>query len=100
MLAHATDSLALPAAARRRAVSAAKARIGQCALFVGHESVQLHGGIGTSDELVVSHYLKRLVMIDMAYGNSDYHLAQVADTIAAAPGAQTATAQPLEAGVA
>ena len=96
MLNHATDSLALPAAARQRAVSAAKARIGQCALFVGHEAIQLHGGIGTSDELVVSHYLKRLVMIDMAFGNSDYHLSRVADSIPAAPTAEPATAPQLE----
>jgi len=65
-------------AQRRRTVSAAKARIGQCGLFVGHQAVQLHGGIGTSDELAVSHYLKRLLMIDMAYGNSDHHLEQFA----------------------
>ena len=53
-------------------------RIGQCALYVGHQAVQLHGGIGTSDELAVSHYLKRLLMIDLAYGNSDHHLARFA----------------------
>jgi len=35
--------------------------------------VQLHGGIGTSDELAVPHYLKRLLMIDLAYGNADHH---------------------------
>ncbi|MCZ4312563.1 acyl-CoA dehydrogenase [Comamonadaceae bacterium G21597-S1] len=100
MLNHATDSLALSTAARRRAVSAAKARVGQCALFVGHEAIQLHGGIGTSDELVVSHYLKRLVMIDLAFGNSDYHLSRVADSISAAPTAEPATALHLELGVA
>ncbi|MCP5281320.1 MAG: acyl-CoA dehydrogenase family protein [Rhodoferax sp.] len=87
ILNHATDGLALPVAARRRAVSAAKARIGQCALFVGHQAVQVHGGIGTSDELVVSHYLKRLSAIELAFGNSDYHLTQVADAmVSVAPG--------------
>ena len=65
---------------RKRAVSAAKTRIGQCGLYVGHQAVQLHGGIGTSDELAVSHYLKRLLMIDMAYGNSDHHLERFAAT--------------------
>ena len=65
---------------RKRAVSAAKTRIGQCGLYVGHQAVQLHGGIGTSDELAVSHYLKRLLMIDLAYGNSDHHLERFAVT--------------------
>ena len=65
---------------RKRAVSAAKTRIGQCGLYVGHQAVQLHGGIGTSDELAVSHYLKRLLMIDLAYGNSDHHLERFAAT--------------------
>lgn len=65
---------------RMRAVSAAKTRIGQCGLYVGHQAVQLHGGIGTSDELAVSHYLKRLLMIDLAYGNSDHHLERFAAT--------------------
>ena len=56
-----------------RMIAAAKARVGQCGLFVGRQAVQLHGGVGTSDELVVGHYLKRLMMIDLAYGNADYH---------------------------
>ena len=57
---------------RQRAMAAAKARVGQCGLYVGHQAVQLHGGVGTSDELAVSHYLKRLSMIDLAYGNADF----------------------------
>ena len=73
MLDLAMQHLDAPAAERRRAVSAAKARIGQCGLYVGHQAVQLHGGIGCSDELAVSHYLKRLAMIEVSYGNSDYH---------------------------
>lgn len=56
-----------------RMMSAAKARVGQMGLFVGRQAVQLHGGVGTSEELVVSHYLKRLMMIDLSYGNADYH---------------------------
>ena len=70
---YATASLGLPRAARRRAISAAKARIGQCGLFVGHQCVQLHGGIGTSDEMSVSHALRRLRMLDMRFGNADHH---------------------------
>ena len=61
-----------------RMTSAAKARVGQCGLFVGRQAVQLHGGVGTSDELVVPHYYKRLMMIDMAYGNADHHRARFA----------------------
>jgi len=76
---YATLRLAADPADRRRAVSAAKVRVGQTGLFVGRESVQLHGGVGTSDELMVSHHLKRLMMIDLAYGNADHHRALFAD---------------------
>ena len=78
ILGAAVQSLAGKPEQRRRAVSAAKTRIGQCGLFVGHQAVQLHGGIGTSDELAVSHYLKRLLMIDLAFGSSDHHLERFA----------------------
>lgn len=56
------------------AVSAAKARIGQAAKLVGQEAVQLHGGMGVTDELDVGHYFKRLTIIDTLFGNADYHL--------------------------
>jgi alkylation response protein AidB-like acyl-CoA dehydrogenase len=46
---------------------------------VGHQAVQLHGGVGTSDELAVSHYLKRLAMIDVAFGNADFHRSRYAE---------------------
>lgn len=70
---HATLQLGADPAVRRRAVSAAKARVGQTGLYVGHQSMQLHGGVGTTDELIVSHHLRRLMMIDLAYGNADHH---------------------------
>ena len=73
MLYLATLSLGGAPAARRRMVSAAKARIGQTGLFVGRQAVQLHGGMGFSDELAAGHYLKRLIMTDMAFGNADHH---------------------------
>jgi alkylation response protein AidB-like acyl-CoA dehydrogenase len=63
---------------RRRAVSAAKARVGQCGLYVGRQAVQLHGGVGFSDELIISHHLKRLMMIECAHGSSDHHLERFA----------------------
>jgi alkylation response protein AidB-like acyl-CoA dehydrogenase len=61
---------------RRRAVSAAKYRVGQAARFVGQQAVQLHGGMGVTDELPASHYFKRLSMIELAMGDQDHHLAR------------------------
>ena len=71
------------AALRRRDVSAAKYYVGRAARFVGQQAVQLHGGMGMADELAVSHYFKRLTMIDMTFGDSMHHLAAVSDAILA-----------------
>ncbi|MEM5275169.1 acyl-CoA dehydrogenase [Cupriavidus taiwanensis] len=68
-----------PPEARRRGVSAAKVRVAQTSRFVGQQAVQLHGGIGTSDELIVSHYLRRLAMLEVRFGNADHHLQLFAD---------------------
>jgi len=59
---------------RKKAVSAAKVRIGQGGRFVGQEAIQIHGGMGMTDELAVGHYFKRLTMIDSEYGNVDFHM--------------------------
>ncbi|WP_431477489.1 acyl-CoA dehydrogenase family protein [Massilia eburnea] len=59
---------------RRRVVSAAKARVGQAARFVGQQAVQLHGGMGVTDELPAAHYFKRLTMIEITLGDADHHL--------------------------
>ncbi len=67
------------AAARRRAISGAKAYVGQAARFVGQQAVQLHGAMGVVDEHIVSHYFKRLTMIDMTFGDADFHLARFSD---------------------
>lgn len=61
---------------RRRVVSAAKFRVGQAAKFVGQQAVQLHGGMGVTDELPAAHYFKRLTMIELSLGDSDHHLAR------------------------
>ena len=61
---------------RRRAVSAAKYRINLAARFVGQQAVQLHGGMGVTDELPASHYFKRLAMIELTLGDADHHLAR------------------------
>ncbi|MCW8196770.1 pimeloyl-CoA dehydrogenase small subunit [Proteobacteria bacterium 005FR1] len=57
----------------RKAISAAKARIGKAARLVGQEAVQLHGGIGVTDELDVGHYFKRLTTIQFIFGSTDWH---------------------------
>jgi alkylation response protein AidB-like acyl-CoA dehydrogenase len=61
---------------RRRAVSAAKFRIGQAIKFIGQQAVQLHGGMGVTDELPAAHHFKRLTMIELTLGDSDHHLAR------------------------
>jgi alkylation response protein AidB-like acyl-CoA dehydrogenase len=75
----AVNAAAADAGTRRRAVSGAKAYIGQAARQVGQEAVQMHGGMGVVDELIVSHYFKRLTMIDRTFGDVDYHLARFAE---------------------
>ena len=77
----ATLSLNKPRTARVRAVSAAKSHIGQAGRLVGQEAVQLHGGMGMTDELAVGHYFKRLTMIDTLFGNTDHHLERFAATV-------------------
>jgi alkylation response protein AidB-like acyl-CoA dehydrogenase len=69
------------AADRRRNIAAAKAYIGQAARLVGQHAVQMHGGMGVVDELIVSHYFKRLTMIDLSLGDADYHLASFSNTL-------------------
>jgi alkylation response protein AidB-like acyl-CoA dehydrogenase len=76
----------LDAAERRRVVSAAKYRVGQAARFIGQQAVQLHGGMGVTDELAAAHYFKRLSMIELTLGDRDHHLAR----FVAQPGFQQA----------
>lgn len=59
---------------RSRAMSAAKVIIGQACRFVGQQAIQLHGGMGVTDELDVSHYAKRLMAIELQCGSTDQHL--------------------------
>ncbi len=65
-------------AERAKAASAAKVTIGKAGRFVGQQAVQIHGGIGMTDELNVGHYFKRLTMIDTLFGNTDHHLKRYA----------------------
>jgi alkylation response protein AidB-like acyl-CoA dehydrogenase len=70
------------AGARRRAISGAKAYIGQAARLVGQQAVQMHGAMGVVDDLIVSHYFKRLTMIDMSLGDVDFQLGRFSDMLA------------------
>ncbi len=63
---------------RRKAASGAKVQIGKSGRFVGQEAVQLHGGMGMTEELDVGHYFKRLTVIDTQFGNVDHHLKRFA----------------------
>jgi pimeloyl-CoA dehydrogenase small subunit len=64
---------------RSRATSAAKVQIGRSAKIVGQGAIQLHGGVGMTMELKVGHYFKRATMIDVLFGDADYHLARLAE---------------------
>ncbi len=72
---------------RRRALSAAKVVIAEAARFVGQQAVQLHGGMGMTDELKVSHWFKRLTAIEILFGDSDFHLQRFAASISASESA-------------
>jgi alkylation response protein AidB-like acyl-CoA dehydrogenase len=74
---YATLKLAEPAPVRRRAVSQARVQLGQSMRFVGQQCIQLHGGIGVTDEYVASHYFKRLTMLEMSFGDTLHHLGEV-----------------------
>jgi len=86
------DSMALLAAiemqnpdpaARIRQASGAKAFVSEYARKVGQEAIQLHGGIGVTDELQVAHYFKRITTLNMLFGDADYHLRRYSETMEA-----------------
>ncbi|TDI55875.1 MAG: pimeloyl-CoA dehydrogenase small subunit [Alphaproteobacteria bacterium] len=66
-------------AVRAKMAAAAKVHAGRAGKFVGQKAVQLHGGMGMTDELPVGHYFKRLAMIDVTYGTADHHLKRLAE---------------------
>ena len=65
-------------AERKRLVSAAKVRISEACRHVSQESIQLHGGMGMSEEMKVSHTFRRLTMIAQQFGDQDHHLERFA----------------------
>jgi alkylation response protein AidB-like acyl-CoA dehydrogenase len=61
---------------RRCVISAAKSRIGEAMKYIGQQAVQLHGGMGVTNELPAAHYFKRLTTIELTLGDTDHHLAR------------------------
>ncbi len=74
---YAALKLNAPADERRRAMARAKYQLGVGMRFVGQNSVQLHGGIGVTDEYIGSHYFKKLTQMEMSFGDSLHHLGEV-----------------------
>jgi alkylation response protein AidB-like acyl-CoA dehydrogenase len=66
------------AAERARAMAATKVQIGKSANFVGKQAIQVHGGIGVTEEYVIGHYFKRLTVLETIFGDTDHHLAALA----------------------
>src|ERR1700730_3862684 len=64
---------------RATAIASAKVQIGKSGKFVGQQSIQLHGGIGMTQEARIGHYFKRLTMIENTFGDTDYHLRRVSE---------------------
>ena len=71
-----------PAPQRRRALSQAKVQLGHSMRFVGQQCIQLHGGIGVTDDCAASHYFKRLTMLELAFGDTLHHLGEVSERMA------------------
>jgi alkylation response protein AidB-like acyl-CoA dehydrogenase len=74
---YASLKLNAPAPERRAAMARAKYQLGQSMRFIGQQAVQLHGGIGVTDEYIVSHYFKKLTQMEMSFGDSLHHLGEV-----------------------
>ena len=69
------------ASERMRAVSAAKVEMGRSGQLIGQEGIQLHGGMGMTDDMPIGHFFKRLTMIDAIFGNVDFHRKRFAQII-------------------
>ena len=74
---YAALKLNAPTEERRRAMARAKYQLGTSMRFVGQQAVQLHGGIGVTDEYIVSHYFKKLTQLEMTFGDTLHHLGEV-----------------------
>ena len=74
---YASLKLNAPAPERRAAMARAKYQLGQSMRYVGQQSVQLHGGIGVTEEYIGSHYFKKLTQLELTFGDSMHHLGEV-----------------------
>ena len=74
---YATLKLGEEPAVRRRAIAQAKVQLGQSARYLGQQAIQLHGGIGMTDEYIGSHYFKRLTTMEMQFGDTMHHIGEV-----------------------
>jgi alkylation response protein AidB-like acyl-CoA dehydrogenase len=74
---YATLRLGDEPAVRRRALAQAKVQLGQSLRFVGQQCIQLHGGIGITDEYLASHCFKRLTALELSFGDTLHHLGEV-----------------------
>lgn len=83
---YATLKLEAPADERRQATSRAKYQLGQSMRFVGQQAVQLHGGIGVTQEAIISHCFKTLTQLEMTFGDSLHHLGEVSERMQASAG--------------
>lgn len=75
---YASLKLSAPAPERRAALARAKVQLGQSMRYMGQQSVQLHGGIGVTDEYIGSHYFKKLTQLELSFGDTLHHLGEVA----------------------
>ena len=76
---YASLKLNAPAPERRAALARAKYQLGNSMRFIGQQSVQLHGGIGVTNEYIVSHYFKKLTQMEMTFGDSMHHLGEISN---------------------
>ena len=76
---YAALKLNAPAPERRAAMARAKYQLGNSMRFVGQQAVQLHGGIGVTDEYIMSHYFKHLTQLEMTFGDTLHHLGEVSN---------------------
>jgi hypothetical protein len=74
---YASLKLNAPADERRRAMARAKYQLGVAMRFIGQQSVQMHGGIGVTDEYIGSHYFKRLTQLELTFGDTSHQLGEV-----------------------
>jgi alkylation response protein AidB-like acyl-CoA dehydrogenase len=76
---YAALKLNAPAVERSVAMARAKYQLGVSMRYVGQQAVQLHGGIGVTDEYIVSHYFKKLTQLEMTFGDTLHHLGGVSE---------------------